>query len=68
MLVTVNGKHREVDGSPSLLEFLQSFDINPALVAVEHNAEIIRRERFADLMLHDGDQLEIIHMVGGGEA
>ena len=66
MHLTVNGKPREIDGSPTLLEFLQGFNLNPALVAVEHNAEIIRREHFADVELRDGDQLEIIHMVGGG--
>jgi thiamine biosynthesis protein ThiS len=66
MQLTVNGKAREVEGRPTLLEFLEGFGLNPALVAVEHNAEIIRRERFAEVELHDGDQLEIIHMVGGG--
>ena len=66
MQLTVNGKPRQVDGTPTLHEFLLSFNLNPALVAVEHNGEIIRRERFADVVLHDGDQIEIIHMVGGG--
>jgi thiamine biosynthesis protein ThiS len=64
----VNGKERQVEGSATLLDFLQSFNVNPALVAVEHNGEIIRRERFAEVPLQDGDQLEIIHMVGGGAA
>ena len=66
MHLTVNGKPREIEGSPTLLEFLHSFDLNPALIAVEHNAEIVRREAFPEVRLSDGDQLEIIHMVGGG--
>lgn len=66
MRITVNGKPREVEGAHTVLEFLQAHDVNPRLVAVEHNGEIVRRERFGDAQLHDGDTLEIIHMVGGG--
>lgn len=50
----------------TLLEFLQSHDINPALVAVEYNGEIVRRERFQDVLIVEGDRLEVVHMVGGG--
>jgi thiamine biosynthesis protein ThiS len=66
MQLTVNGKAREVEGEPTLLDFLQAHDVNPRLVAVEHNREIVRRERFGEIRLREGDTLEIIHMVGGG--
>jgi len=64
--VTVNGKPREIAASLSLLEFLQSHDINPALVAVEYNGEIVHRERFQEVLIVEGDRLEVVHMVGGG--
>ncbi len=35
-------------------------------VAVELNREIVPRARWAETPLHDGDQLEIVHFVGGG--
>lgn len=66
MRVTVNGKPRDLSESLTLLEFLQSHDINPALVAVEYNGEIVRRERFQDVLITEGDTLEVVHMVGGG--
>ena len=66
MRLAVNGKHREVDGEPTILAFLEANQVNPQLVAVEHNGEIVRRERFGEIPLHDGDTLEIIHAVGGG--
>ena len=66
MRVTVNGKPRELHARVSLLEFLQSHDINPALVAVEHNGDIIRRERLGEVIISEGDTLEVVHMVGGG--
>ena len=66
MLLAVNGKQREVEGSLSILEFLQANEINHLLVAVEHNGEIIKRERLGEVPLNEGDTLEIIHVVGGG--
>jgi len=64
--VTVNGKPRQVESSLTLLGFLESLGVNPKLVAVEHNGDIIRRENFETVSLAEGDVLEIIHMVGGG--
>ena len=68
MQLTVNGKPRDVQGAGTIKEFLEANSVNLALVAVEHNGEIIRRERFGEVALAEGDQLEIIHMVGGGES
>jgi thiamine biosynthesis protein ThiS len=64
--LTVNGKPREIERAMSLLEFLQELGINPRIVAVEHNGEIIRRERYGETPLAEGDVLEIVRMVGGG--
>jgi thiamine biosynthesis protein ThiS len=35
-------------------------------VAVEHNGEIIERSGYEAVTLRDGDQVEIVRMVGGG--
>jgi thiamine biosynthesis protein ThiS len=66
MRLAVNGKPREVDGEPTILDFLQSNQVNHLLVAVEHNGEIIKRDRLGEVRLNEGDTLEIIHVVGGG--
>ena len=66
MQLTVNGKPREAVGVATIKEFLEANEVNPLLVAVEHNGEIVHRERFAEVPLAEGDNLEIIHMVGGG--
>ncbi len=68
MQLTVNGKARDIEHAGTIKAFLEVNNVNPVLVAVEHNGEIIRRERFGEVVLADGDQLEIIHMVGGGES
>lgn len=68
MRFTVNGKPREVDvtGEPTLLRLLEALGVDPRLVAVELNGDIVRRERFPSAWLRENDRLEIIHMVGGG--
>ena len=68
MQLTVNGKPRDVLEPVTIKDFLEANGVNPVLVAVEHNGEIIRRERFGEVPLANGDNLEIIHMVGGGAA
>jgi thiamine biosynthesis protein ThiS len=65
--LTVNGKARSIDRPLTLSDYLQELGINPQIIAVEHNGEIIRRERYAETRLEAGDVLEIVRMVGGGQ-
>jgi sulfur carrier protein len=62
----VNGKPRSIEEPVTLLAYLEQLGINPAIVAVEYNGEIIRREQYGATQLAPGDVLEIVRMVGGG--
>jgi thiamine biosynthesis protein ThiS len=64
--LTVNGKSREIAEPMTLLAFLQAHNVNPQVIAVEYNGDILRRERYDAVTLQAGDRLEIVHMVGGG--
>ena len=64
--LTVNGKQREIDGPMALIEFLVANKIEPRLIVIEYNGEIIKRERWDEIALKTGDKLEIVHMVAGG--
>lgn len=66
--LTINGKHRELAGEMTLIEFLQEQGVDPATVAAEHNGEIVKRGRFDTVRLRDGDRLEVVRMIGGGRA
>ena len=50
----------------SLLAFLQQIGVDPRIVAVEHNGDIVKRDRFGETLMGEGDKLEIVRMVGGG--
>ncbi|GAA4642306.1 sulfur carrier protein ThiS [Pontixanthobacter gangjinensis] len=64
--VTVNGDTRQ-SSAPTISGLVQELELDPAKVAVERNGEIVPRSTLADVSLIDGDILEIVHFVGGGD-
>ncbi len=64
-MVTINGKQEAAAGM-SLLSYLQKAGFSPEAVVVERNLEIIPRDRLEDVLLADGDSVEILRFVGGG--
>ena len=65
--ITVNGEPRRT-APGSIAELVRSLELDPAKVAVERNGEIVPRSTLASVLLADGDTLEIVHFVGGGQA
>ena len=66
MRISVNGKPKELDEGASVLDLLQQLSLQPRRVAVERNKRIVRRNDFDDTVLTDGDEVEIVTLVGGG--
>jgi thiamine biosynthesis protein ThiS len=64
--VIVNGQRRELSGPLTVAELLGKLELPSRGVAVEVNLEIVPRSRHAEFALSDGDQLEIVTLVGGG--
>jgi thiamine biosynthesis protein ThiS len=62
----VNGDSRRVPGPATLADLLVHLGLDPRMVVVELNREVVRRPRLAEVQLHDGDQVELVHFVGGG--
>ena len=66
MQITLNGEQFELDRPVSVTELLTRLDIDPRRVAVEHNLAILKRQRFSEVVLSEGDTVEIVNFVGGG--
>lgn len=64
--LVVNGEERSVPGPSTLEGLLEHLDLDPRMVVVEHNRAIVRREGLSGVSLEEGDQVEIVHFVGGG--
>lgn len=62
----VNGKTHCCKSPITLPELLQQINLNPRLVAVEYNGEILHRQYWLKTQLRDSDRLEIVTIVGGG--
>ncbi len=62
----VNGEACTCASNTLLPTFLQQVGLNPRLVAVEYNGEILHRQYWDTTTLNDGDRLEIVTIVGGG--
>jgi thiamine biosynthesis protein ThiS len=64
--LVVNGKPREIAIETDVAGFLKQLEIDPRAVAVAVNGEVVSRDLYASIRLHEGDSLEIVRMVGGG--
>jgi thiazole synthase len=65
--VTLNGETRTLPPGTSVAALLAQLELPAEKVAVERNLAIVPRSTFADVALADGDALEIVHFVGGGQ-
>lgn len=64
--VLVNGESQPCAAGKMLPDFLADLGLNPRLVAVEYNGEILHRQRWETTPLRPDDRLEIVTIVGGG--
>lgn len=66
MEITLNGDRLELEAPMSVTALLAKLELDPRRVAVEHNLAILKRQRFTDVVVNDGDRIEIVNFVGGG--
>ena len=64
--IVANGEQRTIPDGQTLAGFLAGRELDPDVVVVERNGEIVPRALFGELRLEAGDRLEVVHFVGGG--
>ncbi|HEV2722368.1 MAG TPA: sulfur carrier protein ThiS [Thermoanaerobaculia bacterium] len=64
--LTINGRGVEIAEPMTIRDLLASKNLHEKIVVVEHNREIVPRERYDDVVAGDGDSLEIVQMMAGG--
>ena len=64
-VVRINGQDCEKTGI-SVSDYLEQENYNVKHIVVEYNLEIIPKERYAQTILKDGDEVEIVSFMGGG--
>lgn len=64
--ITLNGEPRSIASGTSIAALAEELGLDPNKIAVERNLEIVPRSTLSTVMIAQGDQLEIVHFVGGG--
>jgi thiamine biosynthesis protein ThiS len=64
--IRANGEVFSIDSDSGLPEFLQSQELRLDRVVVELNTTALSRKEASDVILKDGDSLEIVRIVAGG--
>ena len=66
MQLTINGESKEYGATMTVGKLLETLGLRDQYVAVECNLEVISYAKYDEVMLVDGDRLEIVTLVGGG--
>lgn len=67
MKLVLNGEEREFSQPLTIHEMLVSLGLDPKKVAVERNLEIVPKSTFEVAQLAEGDRIEVVHFIGGGQ-
>jgi sulfur carrier protein len=62
----INGAERRFHPPVTLQSLVGELGMEGKRIAIERNGEIVPRSRYADVVLSDGDRLEVVVAVGGG--
>lgn len=64
--ILVNGELQTYSVGRHLPNLLEHLHLNPRLIAIEYNGEILHRQFWEQQIVSNGDRLEIVTIVGGG--
>ena len=67
MQVTINGEIKQLDAPLPLAELVAQLGLDLRKLAIERNREIVPRSAYATTQVGEGDELEIVHFIGGGQ-
>ena len=66
MQIFLNGESREIDPGMTVEALVLTLADDPRGVAIERNLEIVPKAEHGQVILQDGDRLEVVQFVGGG--
>lgn len=66
MQICINGEKKQIDDGLTLAQLVEQLGMKPKYIAVERNRQLVPRARHSECILEDGDDLEIVTLVGGG--
>ncbi len=66
MIISINGKKKEVPENFSVENIIEILTLDKDLIAIEVNGEIVKKINYKNHILKEGDEIEILTLIGGG--
>ena len=66
MKIIVNSEEQIFDEGITLLEVVKFFKIEEKVMALAVNMQIVKKDKWKEYIVQDGDRLEMLQFVGGG--
>lgn len=66
--ILLNGESYQTERPLSIAALLAELKLDSRRVAVEHNLVVVKRAKYDETMVRDGDSVEVVNFVGGGSA
>jgi len=66
MKIILNGEQINLSGNMNIAALLAEYNLDRKKIAVEKNLEIVPQSSFEEAIINEGDNIEIIHFIGGG--
>jgi sulfur carrier protein len=67
--ITVNGKAQDLEDQTTLAKLIALNKITqPDMVSIQLNEEFINREDYETIELKEGDEVDFLYFMGGGQA
>ena len=66
MTIRLNGEPFDIAGPVTISALLAELNIDPRIVAVEHNVVVVKKQQYETTMIGEGDEIEVVRFVGGG--
>jgi thiamine biosynthesis protein ThiS len=67
LTIRLNGEPYEIAGPMTITDLLAALQVDPRRVAVEHNLIVVKRDQYGSTRIDNGDDVEIVNFVGGGQ-
>jgi len=65
--IRLNGAIQQLPASLNIVQLLEHFELPKDRVAVERNRAIVPKVQWETIAVNNGDELEVVHFVGGGD-
>jgi len=64
--IRLNGETRQIPSALNIAQLLEHFELPKDRIAIERNRAIVPKGEWEKVTLSNGDNLEVVHFVGGG--